>query len=197
MSGASPRGRASAEEKLVTAAAELIAEVGPRAATVRAVAARAGVNHGLVHHYFGSKEALLRAAMTRLVHEHARFAMEQSSGRPTPAPLALLQDQAYLRAVVRCVLDGELELAVTELEEGVSVPRRALEHAVQRSGTAPDVRVKALVGTGMALEMGWAALEPFIAAVTGTSADELEEVRREAIAIRNAVVKGGMEGAAR
>jgi len=191
------RGRASAEEKLVTAAAELIAEVGPRAATVRAVAARAGVNHGLVHHYFGSKDALLRAAMTRLVHEHARFATEQSHGRPTPAPLALLQDQAYLRAVVRCVLDGEMELATTELAEGVSMPRRALEHAEQRSGSPADMRLRARVATGMALEMGWAALEPFIAAVTGTEQSGLAELRREAIAIRNAVLKGDMEGAAR
>ena len=197
MNDGQSRGRASAEEKLVTAAAELIAEVGPRAATVRAVSARAGVNHGLVHHYFGSKDALLRAAMVRLVHEHARFATEQAHGRPTPAPLALLQDQAYLRAVVRCVLDGEMELATTELDEGVSMPRRALEHAEQRSGAPADTRLKAHVATGMALEMGWAALEPFIAAVTGTKKSELAELRREAIAIRNAVVKGDMEGAGR
>ena len=197
MSDGHQRGRVSAEEKLVTAAAELIAEVGPRAATVRAVAARAGVNHGLVHHYFGNKDALLRAAMTRLVHEHARFATEQSEGRPTPAPLALLQDQTYLRAVVRCVLDGEMELATTELDEGVSMPRRALEHAEERSGAPADMRLKARVATGMALEMGWAALEPFIAAVTGTGLSELADLRREAIAIRNSVVRGETQGARR
>lgn len=45
----------------------------------------------------------------------------------------------------------------------------------------------------MALEMGWAALEPFIAAVTGTRPAEIAELRREAIAIRNAVVKGDAE----
>jgi hypothetical protein len=41
----------------------------------------------------------------------------------------------------------------------------------------------------MALEMGWAALEPFIAAVTGTPASGMEELRREAITIRNTVVR--------
>ncbi|MEY4163016.1 MAG: hypothetical protein RI939_1745, partial [Actinomycetota bacterium] len=151
MSEPQPRGRASVEQRLVVAAAEMIAEVGPRASTVRAVARRAGVNHGLVHHYFGGKEGLLRAAMTHLVHEHERFATDQAQGRPTPAPLALLQDQTYLRAVVRCVLDGEMDLAVTELTEGVSMPRRALEHAEEKLGTPADVRLRARVATAMAL----------------------------------------------
>jgi hypothetical protein len=127
--------------------------------------------------------------MTHLVHEHERFATDQAQGRPTPAPLALLQDQTYLRAVVRCVLDGEMDLAVTELTEGVSMPRRALEHAEEKLGTPADVRLRARVATAMALEMGWAALEPFIAAVTGTPASGMEELRREAIAIRNTVVR--------
>ena len=58
-----------AEEKLIAAAADLLGEVGPRAMSVRMVAERAGVNHGLVHHYFGSKEGLTRAAMLQLVEQ--------------------------------------------------------------------------------------------------------------------------------
>ena len=71
------RARATSEEKLINAAADLLGKVGPRAMSVRAIADRAGVNHGLVHHYFEGKEGLLRAAMTRLVHEHAEFAKKQ------------------------------------------------------------------------------------------------------------------------
>ena len=81
-------GRGIAEEKLIRAAGELLSEVGPRAASVRAVATRAGVNHGLVHHYFGSKESLLRAAMTRLVEDHAAFAKDMAKGASVPAPFA-------------------------------------------------------------------------------------------------------------
>ena len=33
---------------------------------MREIAAAAGVNHGLVHHYFGSKDALLRAVLDEL-----------------------------------------------------------------------------------------------------------------------------------
>lgn len=176
------RDRGDSEERLIQAAAAMLGEVGPRAMSVRAVAERAGVNHGLVHHYFGGKDGLLRAAMTRLVEEHASFAKEQSGGRPMPAPLALSQDQRYLRAVVRAVLDGEMELAETELELGVSVPRNALEHvARQRGADETDIEVKAMVAIGMAMEMGWAALEPFLFAVAYVTTDEEKEAVRERV----------------
>ena len=178
------------EDKLIAAAADLLGEVGPRATSVRMIAERAGVNHGLVHHYFGGKDALLRAAMERLVTEHAHYAREQSAGRPIPAPLALGGDQRYLRAVVRAVLDGEMELARIELDTGVSVPRGALDHARQRvrersgghdhdrdDAMGSETELKATVAIAMALEMGWAALEPFLFAVAEVGSDEADEVR--------------------
>lgn len=172
------RGRERVEQLLVSAAADLLGEVGPRAVTVRAIAERAGVNHGLVHHYFGGKAPLLAAAMTMLVEEHRDFAKDRSGGDVFPAPLALVGDQRYLRAVVRAVLDDETALATTEVTAGASVPRGALDHLVSRRGkTAADTRTKALVAMGMAMEMGWAALEPFILTVLDIGADEVDEVR--------------------
>ena len=190
MSNAETVVRTSAEEKLLVAACEMLAEVGPRAASVRAVAARAGVNHGLVHHYFGSKDALLRAAMSRLVNEHSVSARVLAGRDDSPAPLGLLQETRYLHAVVRCILDGEMGLARTELDEDVSVPRDAYRAMRRRAGAGEDdARVKAMVGIGMALEMGWAAVEPFIAAVTGTDAAGMEGVRREAVKLRNDIAR--------
>lgn len=46
------------KEKLVEAAGRCLLEKGSHAASVKAIASMAGVNHGLVHHYFGSKEGL-------------------------------------------------------------------------------------------------------------------------------------------
>lgn len=54
-------------EALITAALELVAEGGPAAASVRAIADRAGVTQGLIRHYFSSKDDLNRAAYRRLV----------------------------------------------------------------------------------------------------------------------------------
>lgn len=62
--------RASEEnrrEALISATQELMAEGGPQAATVRAIAERAGVTPGLIRHYFGSKDELSRAAYVALM----------------------------------------------------------------------------------------------------------------------------------
>lgn len=52
---------------LIVATQELVAEGGPEAATVRAIAARAGVTPGLIRHYFQSKDELTRAAYRSLM----------------------------------------------------------------------------------------------------------------------------------
>ena len=60
-------------EALIAAALDLFAEGGAAAATVRAIADRAGVTPGLIRHYFNAKEDLVRAAyamvMTRMIEE--------------------------------------------------------------------------------------------------------------------------------
>jgi TetR/AcrR family transcriptional repressor of bet genes len=52
---------------LITATQHLVAEGGPEAATVRAIAARAGVTAGLIRHYFQTKDELTRAAYRDLM----------------------------------------------------------------------------------------------------------------------------------
>jgi AcrR family transcriptional regulator len=57
--------RAAAEEVLLDAAERLLVEVGYAGITTRKLAEEAGVNHGLVHYYFGSNENLLVRALER------------------------------------------------------------------------------------------------------------------------------------
>jgi len=57
--------RAAAEEALLDAAERLLAEAGYAGITTRRLAREAGVNHGLVHYYFGSNENLLMQALER------------------------------------------------------------------------------------------------------------------------------------
>jgi AcrR family transcriptional regulator len=47
---------------LIGAVLELMADGGPQAVTVRAIAERAGVTQGMIRHYFTSKEDLVNAA---------------------------------------------------------------------------------------------------------------------------------------
>src|SRR3954464_1845953 len=57
--------RAAAEEALFDAAERLLNSGGYAAITTRRLAEEAGVNHGLVHYYFGSNENLLVQTLER------------------------------------------------------------------------------------------------------------------------------------
>jgi AcrR family transcriptional regulator len=57
--------RLAAEEALLDAAERLLVDVGYAGITTRKLAEAAGVNHGLVHYYFGSNENLLVRALER------------------------------------------------------------------------------------------------------------------------------------
>ena len=57
--------RSAAEEALLDAAERLLIDVGHARITTRRLAEAAGVNHGLVHYYFGSNENLLVRALER------------------------------------------------------------------------------------------------------------------------------------
>ena len=59
------RARPAAEAALLDAAERLLRDHGYAAITTRRLAQVAGVNHGLVHYYFGSNENLLLAALER------------------------------------------------------------------------------------------------------------------------------------
>jgi AcrR family transcriptional regulator len=58
-----------AEEALLDAAEELLVEVGFAGITTRRLAEQAGVNHGLVHYYFGSIDNLLLRALERFTQQ--------------------------------------------------------------------------------------------------------------------------------
>jgi AcrR family transcriptional regulator len=57
--------RSAAEDALLDAAERLLVEVGHAGITTRRLAEAAGVNHGLVHYYFGSVETLLLRTLER------------------------------------------------------------------------------------------------------------------------------------
>ncbi|ALX66344.1 TetR/AcrR family transcriptional regulator [Microbacterium sp. XT11] len=58
-----PRGGSDSRERIIAAAVEEFGDRGYDAATVRSIAARAGVDSALVHHYFGTKADLFAEAV--------------------------------------------------------------------------------------------------------------------------------------
>ncbi|WP_163758620.1 TetR/AcrR family transcriptional regulator [Mycobacterium botniense] len=58
-----PAGRSDTRERILASARQLFARNGIHKTSVRAVAAAAGVDPALVHHYYGTKERLFAAAV--------------------------------------------------------------------------------------------------------------------------------------
>jgi len=61
--------RVDAEQALLDAAERLLVTVGYAGITTRILAKEAGVNHGLVHYYFGSMENLLLRTLERFTEQ--------------------------------------------------------------------------------------------------------------------------------
>jgi AcrR family transcriptional regulator len=77
-------GDSGTREAILTSARELFAEHGYDRATIRAIAARAGVDPALVHHFYGTKERLFTTAMQLPIvpSERITAALEGGSREP-------------------------------------------------------------------------------------------------------------------
>jgi len=82
------------QEIILIAALRAFSERGFDGATTRDIAAEAGVNHGLIRYYFGSKPALWRAAVDR-AFSALRDGLDGILNDPT-----LLDDRSRLRRLI-------------------------------------------------------------------------------------------------
>ena len=94
-------------EALLRAVITVVSEGGLRNLTYRSVAAQAGVTHGLVRHHFGSRDALIEAALD--------YALEQSLSESSlgPSLTSLEEFAASLAALID--LDPDLQAFQFEL----------------------------------------------------------------------------------
>jgi AcrR family transcriptional regulator len=190
-----PTGRDAVMSAVQDAAVALLAEQGPREVTVRKVAARAGVNHALIHRHFGTKDALIRA----VVSEQSRRLGEQAAALPNPdaaALLALLREhRAYWRVLARLALDDPALLGGEEL------PAAAATLAMITGGADADDDVRAGAAVAAATALGWLVFGPHLAAVLKVADRKAFDARvgeavRRAVPRRVRSTRGGRAGPA-
>lgn len=68
----SPKAQAT-RRLILEAATDCLAERGPSATTTREIAAKAGVTQPLLHHYFGSKEALFQEVLVDIAESYMSY----------------------------------------------------------------------------------------------------------------------------
>jgi TetR/AcrR family transcriptional regulator, repressor for neighboring sulfatase len=82
--GKRPTGRDEVVEALLDAAERLFGEAGPGDVSLREIARAAGVNHGLVHRHFGTRDDLVDRLMERMA---ARWTEELEATRDYAAAI--------------------------------------------------------------------------------------------------------------
>ncbi|MFE3024036.1 TetR/AcrR family transcriptional regulator [Nocardia tengchongensis] len=153
---AGPVGRDEVIAAVLTSAADLFAERGPAATSIRDIAERAGVNHGLVFRHFGAKDKLVAAVLNHLGSELMSLDADQPLTATDP------RWQRHWIVLARCILDG---FDVGSLQEQFPVMSLLLDRARQHH---PDERSAALaVANIAALELGWRLFGSFLRASTG------------------------------
>jgi AcrR family transcriptional regulator len=121
-----PAGNSDSRERILTSARELFAHNGIDRTSIRSIAAKAGVDSALVHHYFGTKQDLFAAAIhlpidPMIVVQQMREVPVEDLGVRLPSILLPLWDSelgAGLIATLRSLISGdEVGLARTFLQE--------------------------------------------------------------------------------
>lgn len=168
---AKPRGREDVIDAIIDATASLWEESGTAELSLRTIAARAGVNYGLVHRHFGTKAEVMRATMQR----QFAGAYELIATAPTLIQAIDLflsvSSGALARRLAWAVLQGaaaELRLSEDPFLE------RLCELAAQGSGgqfTAGSREARVLVGSVVTVMFGWRLYEPYV--VNGLGLDRL------------------------
>jgi AcrR family transcriptional regulator len=180
-------GRKNVEKKLIDSAAELLGSIGPNQLSIRDIAVHAGVNHAQIHHYFGGKQGLLEATYKQLAFEHMQQLERRNIGVMNLGnePLSGLTEN-YFNALIRAVLDGQMDLLRVQVDSGLSMSKKTLNELTKlRGASKPSAEEKAAIALVMVLEFGFAAIKPYITEVLKISDKDMKEFMKLFIEGRN------------
>lgn len=107
-----------AKALILGAADELLVDCRPDEVTLRSIAASAGVSHGLITHYFGSYEGVVRAVLSR---------RQQAAVAEVVERLANLESAEDARAVLDVILDFLMDAQRTRLRAWLEMRGQAPE----------------------------------------------------------------------
>jgi AcrR family transcriptional regulator len=143
------RAEPAARRALLDAAKAMLPLRAPSTVTGRELADAAGVNYGLVHHYFGSKDAVLRDALLELRDEFlaAQDDLEFAELLHPPQP--------FLRAIGRSQNDYPDSIgSVDEFPAGDAMVEAVRGRIVVDDERDVEIEAKARVMAMMCLQLG-------------------------------------------
>jgi AcrR family transcriptional regulator len=178
-----PHGRTAVRAAVVAAARDLFAVHGYAAVSVRDIAECAGVNHGLIHRHFGSKDEVLRAVLQDMFEDVGGLARARlSPGEPgflqRLYPVVSKRKKDW-QILMRAVLDG-FDFKASGFRFPITAAVVAHAAAI-RGSDDKEARIRA--GAVIAGGLGWLLLETYLAPIL-----DLEGVGRNQLRDRMAAL---------
>ncbi len=171
-SDAQPTGRDDVVAALVAAATKLFTEHAPGDVTIRAIAAAAGVNHGLVHRHIGSKLDLARLVIDA-ASERVKAGLPRTDD-PVRLLLAIMEgaidEPVFSRVLAWSMLEG-VDQGGLRTSSGLVTAGHAI---LETLGVADPRTVTADL---VARTLGWATYEEYLVA-SGLLGDDVATARR-------------------
>ena len=175
-----PRGREEVESAIRASARKLVAERGPSGVALRDIADDAGVNFGLLYHYFGTKEQLLNDVYARATENAASRLREVEHLDDALSVLMTLGDGTTARLVAWAVLDGKDPTELFGVSPALAVIADLVRRDAAEAGrpvSADEARVFAAVG--MVIALGWRLFGPMALTIAGAKGHDPERYSRQ------------------
>jgi AcrR family transcriptional regulator len=184
---------AKAADAILAAAAELFTSSIPSKVTLREVAEHAGVNYGLIHRHFGTKEALLVALFRRLTGYGATHIRRSGDAIEATEQLFDASAGGFARLFASVALDGSDAGKVFGDTSALEAYAKLIEQqwAVGEDPTRDETFDPSLVAGFVMLNiMVWDLFAPYIQTLAGAEDRPLPELRDEMLRIMQRTVIG-------
>ncbi|MET0901355.1 MAG: helix-turn-helix domain-containing protein [Mycobacterium sp.] len=142
---------------VLTHAADLFAERGPAATSLRDIADRSGVNAGLIFRHIGNKEAVVAAVLDYLAQD-----LVSARDAGTSRDVIEARAERSWKVIARALLDGfdvgRLQHRFPNIEQLIAAGRD--EHG-------DEYAARLATADALALQLGWRLFGPFLKVATG------------------------------
>ena len=160
--------RQETEHRFLDAAERLLVQVGYAGITTRALAAEAGLNHGLVHYYFGSLEEVLLRVLNRftgrlIARQRAMYSADvpflekwRTAWRFQEEDLAAGYPKIWFELQALAWNRPDLQARIVAVDaEWRGVLREAFARAIREYGMEDELPVEAVTAMTMTFALGY------------------------------------------
>jgi AcrR family transcriptional regulator len=179
-----PFGKDNVVSAVIDAASELFASHGYSGVSIRDIAKKADVNHGLIYRHFGSKENLRRRTLQYMAD--AMLVDVQDAGTLGEFSLrafrALEKHERFWRILARTILDGQGTKDIHKRYPMAVHMIERVEQAIKDGTIRRDLDPKMIVASMFSFSCGYILFEPFILSAVGLDGMKPETARASVFA---------------